>query len=592
MPRRDAAIGAALVAAAFVLYAATLLPGVGYGDTAELQRVGPTLGLAHITGYPLYTLLGWGWSHLPLGGTPAWRMNLFSAAAASMSTGVIYVAGREMRQSPLVAAAGAATLATSATFWSQATQAEVYAFAALLEALLILATLRWRAGRASFALVGLVFGLGMVHHRTTILLVPGLLLFVVLERLPRLREWLSAMAAALAASLLYLYVPLRAAPWQDRWQLLLAYLTASSGRQWFHPRRLLEDGIARPFGLFHDLVWPQMLPIGLGLAVLGAVAVMRRDRPLAALLAGSYLLVFAFCSAYYAVDVAVFLIPAHVVAALLLGEGAMVVLKLLPCRWRSLAGVTLFALPYLLVTRNIVPIHAENTDEPERAARAVLARPLQPHAIIAGDGFYVEGLRYLQVVEGLRPDLELDLNVDHRYLRDALARGRPVYLLEPDPQLGLAQWPEAGLWRIGAQAAGPATPADLRWEEGITLAGYMLPVGPYRPGDVVPITLKWVTRAAPRQGYTMFVHLIGPDGVLHGQQDRPPAGTPTERWRAGDTFVEILGPTLAPSAPPGRYRVLVGWYEFPSLRRLPRASEQAAADARDVAVLGEIDVRP
>src|SRR5213593_112847 len=77
------ALGATLVA--FCLYAATLLPGIGSGDTAEFQRVAPTLDVAHPTGYPLYTLLGWLWSHLPLGGTPAWRMNLFSAVASALA---------------------------------------------------------------------------------------------------------------------------------------------------------------------------------------------------------------------------------------------------------------------------------------------------------------------------------------------------------------------------------------------------------------------------------------------------------------------------------------------------------------------------
>jgi hypothetical protein len=87
--RADAVIAAALAAGGLALYTATLLPGIGAGDTAELQRVAPTLGLAHPTGYPLYTLLGWLWSHLPIGGTPAWRMNMFSATAAALAVGVL-----------------------------------------------------------------------------------------------------------------------------------------------------------------------------------------------------------------------------------------------------------------------------------------------------------------------------------------------------------------------------------------------------------------------------------------------------------------------------------------------------------------------
>src|SRR5262247_3491914 len=134
--RRDTLLCLALTLLALALYVATLLPGIGSGDTAEFQRVAPTLDVAHPTGYPLYTILGWLWSHLPLGGTPAWRMNLFSALTAALAVGAVYLAGRELGQPPLVASAAALALATSQTFWSQATIAEVYAPAALIMALL------------------------------------------------------------------------------------------------------------------------------------------------------------------------------------------------------------------------------------------------------------------------------------------------------------------------------------------------------------------------------------------------------------------------------------------------------------------------
>src|SRR6476646_10318430 len=185
---RDAMICLALALGALALYTATLLPGIGSGDTAEFQRVVPTLGVAHPTGYPLYTMLGWLWSQLPLGATPAWRMNLFSAVMAALAVGALFLVGRALGQSRLVAAMAALTFAVSATFWSQATIAEVYALAALIQALLLLALLRWRQGRNPNAkkgwplwVAGLLLGLGLAHHRTIILLIPGALVFWGLE---------------------------------------------------------------------------------------------------------------------------------------------------------------------------------------------------------------------------------------------------------------------------------------------------------------------------------------------------------------------------------------------------------------------------
>ena len=167
----------ALALGTLVLYTATLLPGIGSGDTAEFQRVAPTLGVAHPTGYPLYTMLGWLWSRLLVGGTPAWRMNMFSASTAALAVGALFLAARALGQARMIAAAAALTLAVSSTFWSQATIAEVYALAALIQALLILALLRWRQARWPLWMAGLLLGLGLAHHRTIILMIPGVLLF-------------------------------------------------------------------------------------------------------------------------------------------------------------------------------------------------------------------------------------------------------------------------------------------------------------------------------------------------------------------------------------------------------------------------------
>ena len=73
----------ALVTATF-----TLLPGVAFWDTGELQSVAPLMGTAHPTGFPTYVLLGWLVSVVlqPLG-EPAFVMNLFSAICVAVAAG-------------------------------------------------------------------------------------------------------------------------------------------------------------------------------------------------------------------------------------------------------------------------------------------------------------------------------------------------------------------------------------------------------------------------------------------------------------------------------------------------------------------------
>ena len=46
----------------FVTYAITMAPGLMYTDSGELAAACTTLGVAHPTGYPLFTLLGHVWT--------------------------------------------------------------------------------------------------------------------------------------------------------------------------------------------------------------------------------------------------------------------------------------------------------------------------------------------------------------------------------------------------------------------------------------------------------------------------------------------------------------------------------------------------
>jgi hypothetical protein len=630
--RQDTLVGIGLSITAFVVYVLTLLPGIGSRDTAEFQWVVPTLGLPHPTGYPLYSILGWLWSQLPLGGTPAWRMNLFSAAAAALAIGVVYHLARAIGQRPLIAAGASLALAASQTFWSQATIAEVYGLALLLQALLLLALVRWGAGRWSFWPVGLLLGFGLAHHRSSVLMLPALLLFVALCRsgfagkdqratpqAPSLsaKDLLAALAALLGCCLLYLYVPWRAPAWMQTWGQVWEHISgAALTATWLDPARLRVEGAARWLDLARRFVWPQFLPAGALLAGLGVARLLARDRALAALVIGGYLTVFVFCAAYYVADVEVFLLPAHLLAALLLGEGAMLIARALAAGDRgrvvsdagqateiarrrpffvarsSLAGLALLAVPALLCGRNLAVVRALNTQDAELSARAIMAQPLPQGALVIGDWLSTEGPHYLQAVEGLRPDIQFGIGVGSAAIQAAVDDGRAVYLVEPDLHLGLAQSPEGNLWRVSREPIAAATTADIRWDEGIALAGYTLAPRTYQPGDKVSLLLQWQALGVPRHGYTLFVHLVGADGTIWGQCDMEPAQAPTDQWQLGSHYADLVSSVLKPTAPAGRYHINVGWYDSASLRRLDLAGQAGLSAGADYVTLGEIEVVP
>ncbi|HEY3111822.1 MAG TPA: DUF2723 domain-containing protein, partial [Chloroflexota bacterium] len=82
-----AQVGLAAFAAALALYVATAKPDLVGGDPGEFQLVPWVLGIAHHTGYPLYTLVGWLWAQLPLGSV-AHRLNLLSAILGAAAVGL------------------------------------------------------------------------------------------------------------------------------------------------------------------------------------------------------------------------------------------------------------------------------------------------------------------------------------------------------------------------------------------------------------------------------------------------------------------------------------------------------------------------
>jgi len=81
----------------------------------------------------------------------------------------------------------------------------------------------------------------------------------------------------------------------------------------------------------------------------------------------------------------------------------------------------------------------------------------------------------------------------------------------------------------------------------------------FEPGEMLGVTLRWQALSAIEQRYTVFLHLLGPDGSLVAQDDRQPHLATTE-WNRG---VEIVDPhqlTIPPGAPVGEYDLRVGMY--------------------------------
>ena len=128
----------------------------------------------------------------------------------------------------------------------------------------------------------------------------------------------------------------------------------------------------------------------------------------------------------------------------------------------------------------------------------------------------------------------------------------------------------------------PAIPLDVVLGDMARLVGFDPPPETLPAGEPVPLTLYWQSlQTGGATAYTVFVHLLAPDGRLLAQHDAPPDNgrRPTTGWLAGEY---ITDPHLLAFREPdyaGPAQLGVGLYDPATGERL------VTADGRDVIML-------
>ena len=205
---------------AFVFYLFTIAPSVIQIDTGELAAVQCTLGIAHPTGYPLFTIMGYFFSLIPLPLTKIFQLNLLAAIYCSAAVSIFTFTSkmvldnlgsfqfikhskeknkRKKKESAKIvlpassssveisetykiisAIFGGLFLALSKTFWFQSTSVEVYSLHLFLITIIILALVKaflLSDKESSISKYWIIFAitlaLGFTNHMTTLLIIPG-----------------------------------------------------------------------------------------------------------------------------------------------------------------------------------------------------------------------------------------------------------------------------------------------------------------------------------------------------------------------------------------------------------------------------------
>lgn len=130
-------------------------------------------------------------------------------------------------------------------------------------------------------------------------------------------------------------------------------------------------------------------------------------------------------------------------------------------------------------------------------------------------------------------------------------------------------------------------------EEGPVLRflGYSLGEGPFKPGQVLKLTLFWQALTDVSRDYIVFVQLQDNQGQLWLNQESPPAHGryPTAGWPAGQLVRDPHDVVVPAHVPDGSYNLVVGFYRLTDGERLAVVS--GTQRGRDHLTLTEVDIQ-
>ncbi|HHG85246.1 MAG TPA: DUF2723 domain-containing protein, partial [Bacteroidetes bacterium] len=471
---------AILAMLAGLIYLLTLAPGITHTDSGELATVASTLGIAHPTGYPLWTMLGWLFTRIP--GIPAaWLLNFMSLLFVA---GSVYLFGRslaylfgqlrikikgEPKDKPsrvdlariFAILIGTLFFAFGRTVWAQSTTLEVYSLHTFLLNLNLYLLLRaWFAPKDQdkpWLIFAITFALAFANHLTTVVFLPGVAWLYFSKNgfdktaFLRIAKMLGIFFPLLI--LIYAYLPLRAAAepsynWGNpsNFDALLHHITGRQFQIWWFTGK---EPFLEQFGNFFKRFSNEFGYIGILIALPGLIYSFQLRRPLAIF----FLLLFLgniFWTANYSIkDPEPYYLLALTISTLWIALGIRWIWIRLKATRNLRYGLTglAFALLLLTLTLNYSAVNQRQTHQYEDYARAALSSLPPNSLVISGhwDGF-VSPSYYLQGVEKFRTDIDI---FEYKIMRNR--HWYPHFIRVNFPEVAAHLGPRLDQWETSVQ---------------------------------------------------------------------------------------------------------------------------------------------
>jgi hypothetical protein len=431
-----------LVASLGWVYLATISPGLTWAnngsDGGDLIAAAATGGVPHPTGYPVYLLLASLFQQLPVGSL-AFRTNLMSALATICAAVMVYelvtrfLSSSGVRSNWLAGLASAFAFGLSSLIWSQAVITEVYALHALFIVLILYLSAglisRFTRGQLD-CLTGLIFGLAMGNHVTTIFLLP-IVFAPAISRVPHLaglenpdarlftknwrldlRSMLRRFAFMNIGLLAYIIIPLRALSQPPvNWGnpvTLNGFGWLVSGRLYQH--ELMQLSLASAWERTQSAVTMllgQFGVPGLFVGLIGLIVFFSKSR-LNWNMIWLTLVSSIFAIGYGTWDSFVYLMPAFLCFSVWIGIGVAGLMEMIAPRIRAggfVIGLVFISWLFILAANSWPSVDASQDRSAEEFGKTVLAQvPDQAIVFTKGDDA-VFALWYFHYALGQRPDI-------------------------------------------------------------------------------------------------------------------------------------------------------------------------------------------
>ena len=435
-----------------VIYLITLAPGVVQIDAGELSAVASTLGIAHPTGYPLFTLIGFIFTKIFSFTSKIYALNILSALYTLGGFFFIIKINQIIlknlkpqilkdrkykkkfeptlelseKQISLLAVIGALAIAFSRTFWHQSTSVEVYSLHILLISASIYFFLKvyFKEGEnksnetkkiiTDWLIFAFIFGLSFTNHMTSILLILGFAYLYFTKygfKKSSFKKILLMLIPFFTALTIYLYLPISASRnpainWGNpiNWENFKRHIMGWQYQSWIFSS---TESASKQFKYFVEIFPIEFAYIGLILILLGVIELYNSNKKILTF----FLILFLTCVLYsinYDInDIDSYFLLAFISAGLIATAGYSFILKnFLKKNINSIYALLIF--PILILAINFDKVNQSDNTQYQEYSISVLDSAEQNSIIISYLwDFLISPSYYLQFVEGKRKDVAI-----------------------------------------------------------------------------------------------------------------------------------------------------------------------------------------